>query len=232
MVEVIAGYAFAILLAGSLRQSGKSVGFKLVSALAVFLLCIVMVETLKEGLADFWMHRIGETGKDSRVLSLETIRGMDNLASISAIWERPWYGWGIPCYPEWHSLRPDSPTDIHSMLMMGLIGGIPLIFLTLRLQWVLVRKFWTACRHEPAAQKVVLPYVAVLTTTMLVINLIGTWGTLTGRGLMVMCIFIGLLAAEFAAVPGLVDTEDISHLEGGIPWQRLDPPQVVGPRLE
>jgi O-antigen ligase len=136
---------------------------------------------------------------DRRIFSDQTIRGQDNLASLEAIQDRPWCGWGLYTYPEDYSFREDAATDIHPLLRVGLAGGWIGVFLAIRLQGLLVWRFGRACRRQAtAAMPRVAPYLAILATSLLVINVIGAGGTLMGQALIAMSIFIGLLAAEYA----------------------------------
>jgi len=98
------------------------------------------------------------------------------------------------------SIRPDNraATDIHPLLQAGLVGGFPAILLVLWLEWCLFWGMWRLTRANMSLRKRLLPYLAVLAVTGLVVNTIGAGGTLAGTGLIAMAAFVGLMAAEAA----------------------------------
>lgn len=144
-----------------------------------------------------WIERLGYFSEDRRIFSEETVRGANNLASITAIQEQPFLGYGMNRYPERFSMIDRDVSDIHPLLKIGLFGGVVAIVLVIRLYLVLLWKFWLACRRERRLAAKMLPYLAILVTIMLH-NLVGAGGSLTGRSLIPMALFVGLMAAEMA----------------------------------
>ena len=146
--------------------------------------------------SDLWSKRIGLAADDARILSADTIRGQDNLASLAAIADRPFFGWGSANYPSQYSLRAVDPTDIHPLLQLGIIAGLPGIGLALLMQWRLsVRALREAAQLRVPRDRTV-PFVAVLITSLTVINLIGAGGTFSSRALIAYATLLGLLCAE------------------------------------
>jgi hypothetical protein len=72
------------------------------------------------------------------------------------------------------------------------------MFLVIRLQWLIFWRFWRATMNDKALQRQLIGYFSIIATTALVINLCGAGGTLLGNNLIIMALFVGLLAAEFA----------------------------------
>jgi hypothetical protein len=163
-------------------------------ALAVCLTLVVSAaayEAIRPGFLQAWSERIALlSGVDSQVFSAENgARGLDNLASIAAISDHPVMGFGTPYYPEEYSLRSGTFSDVHPMLMVGVLGGIPGMLLIVWLQWELffpcLRDLW---RRREAARELV-PFVSVLIMSMCVLNVIGGGGSIYGPPILCVVIF-------------------------------------------
>ncbi len=196
MFSIIAGCALAVVFAARtsiLNNMAMKKAFVLIVLPVVF---VIALTAAKSNIIEFWFERVGQFSYDQLIFSPYTIRGMDNLAAISAISDRPFWGWGEFTYPYAYSLRATGSTDIHPLLQLGLVGGIPCILLFIRLQWVLLRKFWIYTRSSIDLLNVSLPYLTIITTALFVINTIGAGGTTSGPSLIAFALVIGLMVAE------------------------------------
>jgi hypothetical protein len=153
--------------------------------------CAATYEAIRPGFLQTWAERVALlSGVDSQVFSAENgARGLDNLASIAAISDRPVMGFGSPYYPEEYSLRTGTFSDVHPMLMVGVLGGIPGMLLIVWFQWELffpcLRDLW---RRREAARELV-PFVSVLIMSMCVVNVIGAGGSIYGPPIICVVIF-------------------------------------------
>ena len=196
MFEVIVGSVIALVLSAKmtiLNNRAMKRAFTLMVLLVTF---IIALTAAKPNITEFWFERIEQFSNDKLIFTPYTIRGMDNLAAIHAIGDRPFWGWGDFQYPDVYSIRDTGPTDIHPLLQLGLVGGIPCILLFIRLMWVLLKKFWIYSRNSMDMRKVLLPYLTIIATALFVINIIGAGGTTYGPGLIALALFIGLMFAE------------------------------------
>jgi hypothetical protein len=204
-VELAAGMLLTLVLAW--KVSGRIVPPRATYILLSLVLAAGLTLAVRPDILPSLTERVEALDVDRRIFSDQTIRGQDNLASLEAIQDRPWCGWGLYTYPEEYSFREDAATDIHTLLRVALAGGWIGVFLAIRLQGLLVWRFWRACRRQAAAAMPrVAPYLAILATSLLVIFVPtpGISGTLMGQALIAMSVFIGLLAAEYARA----DTSD------------------------
>ena len=197
MAEAIAGCGVAVVLASKLADMRNIIQKKVFVAFFMGIFCLAIAIAAKPQMFDFWAERIGQLEDDLWIFSTETVRGMDNVASLKAISDKPLLGWGMFQYPDAYSYREMAPTDIHPLLEMGLVGGIPCILLFIYLQWTIISKFWVNSRNDVNLHRQMLPYLTVIITTLLVINTVGAGGTDSGSGLIAMAMFIGLTAAAF-----------------------------------
>jgi len=200
--QAITGCLVVVCLAAAFRlMPMRALVSRLTVGVFILILILVGYGMVRPGFADLWNERIEQLfgSADYKILSEENeARGRDNVASCNAIRDHPILGCGTPRYPDEYSLRDVPPTDIHPLLQIGLVGGIPAIVLVLRLQWVIFWRFWRASVNNRACQRRLLGYFSVIALTGVFINLCGAGGTLLGNSLLSMTLFIGLMAAEFA----------------------------------
>jgi hypothetical protein len=184
------------LVCAALALLAKSFNTKAAArALAVCLALVASAatyEAIRPGFLEEWSERVVllSTGEDSKIFSKENgSRGLDNLASIAAISDHPVMGFGTPYYPQEYSLRNDTFSDVHPMLMVGVLGGIPGMLLIVWLQWELffpcLKDLW---RRREAARELV-PFVSVLIVSMCVLNVLGGGGTIYGPPILCVVIF-------------------------------------------
>ncbi|MDO8304052.1 MAG: hypothetical protein Q7T18_12515 [Sedimentisphaerales bacterium] len=197
MAEAIAGCGLAVVLASKVGDMRKLVQKKMFGAFFVGVFCLVIIMAAKPQIFDYWGERVQNLQDDLWIFSTETVRGIDNVASLKAISDKPLFGWGMFVYPDAYSFRETHPTDIHPLLEIGLVGGIPCIMLFVYLQWTVASRFFINSRNDMNLRGLMLPYFTVIITTLLVINTIGAGGTISGPGLIAMALFIGFMAAEF-----------------------------------
>jgi hypothetical protein len=143
------------------------------------------------------------TGSDSEIFSEENAaRGRDNLAALAAIEDHPVFGLGNSRYPSQYSLRSDTQSDTHPMLVVGLVGGYPAMILMLLMEVRLflpeLRKAW---RHPAGDQ--VLPFAAILIMNTFALNMIGAGGSLMGPPILCVCIFANEMANRNALAAGV-----------------------------
>jgi hypothetical protein len=153
-----------------------------------------------------WQERLEQlSGVDSHIFSEDNAaRGRDNLAALHAITDHPFLGVGTSRYPEEYSLRLVHATDTHPLLQVGLVGGIPAMFLAMRMQWLIVWGLLREIRRNRRLARPLAPFLAVLAINAFAVNLIGAGGTFTGNGLVSIVIFIAAAwskCAQAAAEP-------------------------------
>jgi hypothetical protein len=191
IVTLLVGLLLVMILLTQLRSSKLAAAVRIAGMLFVFVLTVVGFDALRPGFLNFWTERIGKLeGADSQIFSEENkARGLDNISSLRAIADHPVLGVGMPRYPPEYSLRSGPPTDIHPMLSIGLVGGIPAIFLVFVLQAGLFLPSLKRLVRFPHLATGVLPLVAVLLLSSFGINMIGGGGTLFGAPIMFVTIF-------------------------------------------
>jgi hypothetical protein len=165
-----------------------------VRALAVCLTLVASAATygaIRPGLLQTWSERIALlSGADSQVFSAEnSVRGLENLASIAAISDHPVMGLGMPYYPQEYSLREGTTSDVHPMLMVGLVGGIPGMLLIVWLQWELFFPCLRDLRQRRKAARELVPFVSVLIMSMCVLNVLGAWGSISDTSIFSVVFF-------------------------------------------
>ena len=197
MTEILAGSALAVFFASKLSDSAAMIRKRTLGAIAAATFCLLIVASTKPQILDFWGERLVQLGDDFNIFSLDVIRGMDNIASLKAIGDQPILGWGTFYYPDTYSYREMASTDIHPLLELGLIGGIPCMLFFICMLWAILYKFWINSRRDTNLYRQMLPYLTILAATLLVINTIGSGSTISGSRLVAMALFIGLTAAEF-----------------------------------
>ena len=198
MFTIIAGCVLAVAIAARMSILSNMAKKRIAALIVLSVTFCIVLAAVSPNIIEFWVERINLLSDDRTIYTENTIRGMDNLAAISAISDRPFWGWGEFAYPDAYSLRATGSTDIHPLLQLGLVGGIPCILLFIRLLWVLLRKFWIYSRSSMDLRKVLLPYLTLIATALLVINTIGAGGTTSGSSLISFALFIGLMVAEVA----------------------------------
>lgn len=143
-------------------------------------------------------ERLTERGelleRDANVYSETTIRGLDNTAALTAIADNMVVGLGVPRYTAAYAKRPDAPTDIHPLLVAGLVGGVGAIAAYLIGILGFMRRAAAEIRVNKSLRRVGTPYVAALLVSA-AMNLPGTGGTLDGPGLMTTATIVGILGA-------------------------------------
>jgi O-antigen ligase len=198
LASLIAGVTFALVLASWARAFRVKMAMRLVAIITLCFASGVVYETIHSGFWGYWTQRIEElSGADSQVFSADNqTRGVDNVASLNAIRDHPFIGLGTPRYPADYSLRFDPATDIHPMLQIGLVGGIPAILLVVWLQVSIIWHFAKRIRRHWRTGSGVTPFLAVLCMSALVINAIGGGGTLLGTGILALSVFTVEMARQ------------------------------------
>ncbi|MEO5327047.1 MAG: hypothetical protein H7829_02270 [Magnetococcus sp. THC-1_WYH] len=156
-----------------------------------------------------WLERFAELGQDVAIYSAETNRGLDNVSSWNAIMEKPIFGWGYHVYPSQFAIGPMLGNDIHPVLENGLFGGWVAVAMTIFMFIALVKRFQEAGRRDRKVAIRLLPYLAVF-SSYLILNSIGAGGSLTGKGLIAMALFIGIALAEMSQLEWNAPTEERS----------------------
>ena len=197
MFAIIAGCILVVAFAVRMSLLNNTARKRIPALIVLCVAFVIVLAAVKPNIIEFWVERINLLSNDRKIYTEGTVRGMDNLAAMKAIVDRPFLGWGEFTYPDAYSFRATRSTDIHPLLQLVLVGGIPCILLFIRLQWVLLRKFWIY-RRSMALRKVSLPYLTIIATALLVINTIGAGGTTSGPSLIAYALFIGLMVAEVA----------------------------------
>ena len=196
MFAIIAGCFLAVAFAARMSILNNMARKRISALIVLSIIFVIVLAAVSPNIVEFWVERINLLSVDRQIYTEDTIRGLDNLAAISAIGDRPFWGWGEFTYPNAYSLRATHSTDIHPLLQLGLVGGIPCILLFIRLLWLLLRRFWIYSRNSMDLRQVLLPYLTIIATALLVINTIGAGGTTSGPSLIAFALFIGLMAAE------------------------------------
>jgi hypothetical protein len=202
LFTLLAGLGVGVALAwgcGFLRRAAIARG---AIALALLSGAAGAYDYARPGFLQYWSSRVELlSGSDSQIFSGENeARGRDNLASISAIMDHPLLGVGTPRYPAEYSLRHGPATDIHPLLQIGLVGGIPGILFALRMHFVLVAAIVRKMAADPGTRRSLIPLTAVLVTNAFVFNAIGAGGTITGSDLVASMLFTAE-AVRVAFVP-------------------------------
>jgi hypothetical protein len=190
------GWVLALAFAAKLSILNNTTMRRVFVLIVLPVTLVITLNAVKPNIIGFWFERIEKLSDDMHIFTPYTIRGMDNMAAINAIGDKPFFGWKYFWYPDTYSIGDTARTDIHPLLQLGLVGGIPCILLFIRLLWVLLRKFWIYSRSSMDLRKALLPFLTIIATSLLVINTIGAGGTTNGPYLISLALFIGLMAAE------------------------------------
>jgi hypothetical protein len=114
--------------------------------------------------------------------------------------EKPFVGWGtldVMIENTLISVPEHSGRDVHSILQMGVIGGVPLMLLYLWMYAALFFGFWGLSRGNHRLRVCLIPFLCVVATSGF-INLLGL-GRLFGAETAPFAVFISLMAAQFVA---------------------------------
>ena len=201
LFSVLWGFLIAVILAAYYRLYDFTRIFRVFNILMLLFFVIgIYSATINPSFLNLWQERVDTliTGVDAKVFSPENpSRGLDNLASIDAIKDSPFLGTGSPRHQHQYSYRLGPPTDIHPLLQIGLVGGIPAILLFLRLLYLIIRKIGLPALGDSERIVRILPFTAILIMTALIVNTIGAGGTTSGNGLIAMTLIIGMLAVYY-----------------------------------
>ncbi|OPZ16673.1 MAG: hypothetical protein BWZ10_01373 [candidate division BRC1 bacterium ADurb.BinA364] len=209
--SIAAALAGGILLAGLLHLlAGRRPARLLARAPALVLLLALSVfayDLARPGfIGQWWQRAAALSGTDAEIFSeANQARGRDNISSIAAIRDHPVFGVGSPRYPVEYSLRTVPPTDIHPLLTVGLVGGIPAMILVMQLQLFPLYYFIRRVR-EGSAPGSILPHAAALATSALLLNTLGGGGSLEGSGVFLLCVFLASAARYLDAYPRVAPT--------------------------
>lgn len=199
--SVLCGFLIALFLASYYHVLNFTEKFRAIKWLTVLALIAIIYVAVNPSFLNLWQERLDTlwtTGSDAKIFSEENkARGLDNLASIDAILDSPLLGYGSPRYPDNYSYRIVPATDIHPLLQIGLLGGIPAILLFLRLLFLVIWKIGMPIAGDGQRIIRVLPFTAILIMTACVVNIIGAGGTINERGLIAMSLIIGFLAVYY-----------------------------------
>jgi hypothetical protein len=191
MISFLAGTLVCFALAFRARSFNSGAAVRALVVCLTLVVSAATYEAIRPRFLQTWSERIALlSGADSQVFSAENgARGRENLASIAAISDQPVMGFGMPYYPQEYSLRKGPVLDVHPMLVVGLVGGIPGMLLIVWFQWELffscLRDLW---RRREAARELV-PFVSVLIMSMCVLNVLGAWGSILDSPIFCVVIF-------------------------------------------
>jgi len=195
MAYIVAGCLITVFFSLILRLSPVRTLTRTAFSVAIVVLSAALVAAVNPRFMNMWTERIENITQDARIFSEDTNRGMDNIAAMSVIRDYPILGYGIPRYTEKYSLREVPGSDIHPLLMVGLVGGVLGIMLVVRLHFVLLVRLFTACRGNKIISRSLLPYLSIFALTFF-INTSGAGGTLIGKHIFSMVLFTGLAVTE------------------------------------
>ena len=190
MVVMAVGIAALFALLAACAPVVKPLLTRCAGVIALFALTAFLYDAVRPGFLEYWGDRMSTlSGADSKIFSAEnSARGLDNLSSLAVISDYPLFGIGMARYPTSYSYRNEPATDIHPMLEVGLVGGIPAVILVIVLQ---VRLFasclGTVVRGNTGALEVA-PIVAALITSAFALNLAGGGGSIYGTPILALCI--------------------------------------------
>lgn len=209
MLEIIAGCVLACMLAIRSTADRQRLKESILASGLVFALMAAVIILERPDVAGFWQQRMERLDEDSLIFSTDTLRGQDNLAACSAIEDRPLLGWGTPRSPSRYALRDEQTRnqDIHPLLSVGLVGGLPCIALVLLMQGGLAGGLWMKARQSLPLRAAAMPALVIVLTAMLVINTIGAGGTFSGRGLLAFALMLGLGASELSRAASMQHAE-------------------------
>jgi hypothetical protein len=174
----------------------------------------VGVDLVKPGFLDIWLERFLLTfERDASIFSEESgNRGLDNLASLDAIANRPVLGSGVPRYSLAESRRQDSATDVHPLLQLALVGGVPAVALFcafgLTLNLSILRLLTKSTRHlRRAGMALAIP----IFTMQFAVNFMGVGGTIMGPVIPVISVFVMLCAANLIGLGEALEKANFSN---------------------
>jgi hypothetical protein len=211
LFSALCGFLITVFMAVYYRLYDFTRTSRLFNVLILLVFMTGAYSVLSPSFLNLWQERLDaiRTGTDTKIFSYDNpARGLDNVASIEAIKDSPFLGHGYPRYHHKYSYRNVPPTDIHPLLQIGLVGGMPAILLFLRLLYLIIWKIGLPSLGDSERIIRILPFTVVLIMTACVVNTIGTGGTISGNGLIAMTLFIGLLAVHYPIeVSGVVVNE-------------------------
>lgn len=200
LFSALCGFLITIFMAVYYRLYDFTRTSRLFNVIILLVFMIGAYSVVSPSFLNLWQERLTDlrVGSDAKVFSTENpARGLDNIASLEAIKDSPFLGHGYPRYHHKYSYRLVPPTDIHPLLQIGLVGGIPAILLFLRLLFLIIWKIGLPSLGDSERIFRILPFTGVLIMTACVVNTIGAGGTINGNGLIAMTLFIGLLAVYY-----------------------------------
>jgi hypothetical protein len=166
---------------------------KLMSAPILVAIGASAMDAARPGFLELWADRLFVTAeRDGSIFSIESgNRGLDNLASLEVIKQNFFFGTGVPRYSTAEALREDSATDIHPLLQLGLVGGVPAIVLFIAFGVLLnLAILGRLSRLPKASRKLGMATAIPICMMQFAVNFIGVGGTVAGPILLVIVVFI------------------------------------------
>jgi len=209
MLSLGVGFLSAVALVFTIREARPSLVKKtlLVSAVIVTAVWVTVIRVPEAG--ERWMQRLSSLGDEVDALFRptqiygayhENVRGLENFVAMRLLSEKPFIGWGTLDVMMENTLIEDpehSGRDVHSILKMGVIGGVPLMLLYLWMYAALFFGFWSLSRGNHRLRVCLIPFLCVVATSGF-INLLGL-GRLFGAETAPFAVFVSLMAAQFVA---------------------------------
>ncbi|MBN1186143.1 MAG: O-antigen ligase family protein [Bacteroidales bacterium] len=200
LFALLCGFLIALFLASYYHIINFTGKFRVMTLFAILVIVASVYSAVNPTFLNTWQERLYalQTGFDAKIFSEDNpARGLDNVASLEAIKDSPFLGYGSPRYHHKYSYRLVPPTDIHPLLQIGLVGGIPAILLFIRLLYLIIWRIGLPSASNYKHIVRILPFTTILIMTAVVVNTIGAGGTINGNGLIAMTIIIGLLAIYY-----------------------------------
>lgn len=200
VVEAVAGLGVVVLLSKTAHAMAKSTQRAVVVVGILFVFLVFMIPAVRSEVNNLMVERFDMLPKDVDIFHTETDRGINNLSAVSAIWECPFLGYGTTELAWYHSYGQleYNFSDIHPLLEIALLAGIPGLLLILYVQLYAMRRFWVMAKKGNLPPHVWVPYLSVLMAATFVVNTVGAGGTLSGSSLIAMSYLIGLTAASYS----------------------------------